>query len=72
MLDKTPEDKPKDDFFDHIAIDIFSICSRYHFYPNNSSNYTPRVLTFKIENLTNRNCFSASKSSRSSGNQTSK
>ena len=23
MLDKTPEDKPKDDFFDNIAIDIF-------------------------------------------------
>ena len=72
MLDKTQKDKPKDDFLDNIAIDIFlfaatiismlTIVAIIHLMCRHS----------KLKNFTNRNCFSASKSSRGSGNQTSK
>ena len=40
MLDEAQNNKPKNEFFDNIVIDIFSICSSYHFYANSSSNYT--------------------------------
>ena len=40
MLDKAQEDKPKNEFFDNIAIDIFSIYSCYYFHVGSNSNHT--------------------------------
>ena len=40
MLDEAQNDKPKNEFFDNIAVDIFSICSHCNFHANSSSNHT--------------------------------
>ena len=40
MLDEAQNDKPKNEFFDNIAVDIFLFAACYHFYVNSSSNHT--------------------------------
>ena len=40
MLDKAQENKPKNEFFDNIAVDIFLFCSHYYFHVSSNSNHT--------------------------------
>ena len=70
-LDKSHQNKTKSKFFDNIAIDIF-FHSSYYFYASGSCNYTHYMQTCKTKSFINRNCFSVSKTSRSSGNQSDK
>ena len=39
-LDKAQENKPKNEFFDNIAVDIFSIFSHYIFHVSSNCNHT--------------------------------
>ena len=72
MLDKTQENKPKNEFFDNIAIDIFLFAAAIISMLTIVAIIHLVCRHIKIENFTNWNCLSASKPSRGSGNKTCK
>ena len=72
MLDKSQENKPKNEFFDNIAIDIFYMYNIHYFHASSISNYTYCMYTHENKSLTNWHCFSASETVRSSDSPSNK
>ena len=72
MLDEAQENKPKNEFFDNIAIDIFLFVAAIISMLAVIAIIHIVCRHVKIESFTNWDCFSASESSRSSGSPTNK